>query len=526
VRKPLDAMPARPYIVLAALALVSLLPAGAGATRALRAPRAHGTPSRRAPLTVPVSVDIDRSEPGTPVPKAFLGLSFEVGSLARLAGYWDQGDLVALLRSLGPGVLRFGGVTADHEVAWSEHGDPPPPWASAVLEAGNLRALEQLAAKSGWHVLLTLNLGHFDPQAAAAEAAAAEAALGPWLQAIEIGNEPDGYVIQGVQEPSWTFAQYDEQVAAYRAAIEAVAPGIPLAGPDTYTSGSFPTWGVLDSIDQPPALLTGHYYGLACDEDPPPTIEKLLSPEVRGLEVKALQRYVKVSRLAQLPFRIDETNSVSCGGVAGISNTFASALWATAYLARAMTMGAVGVNLEGNPTNCAGYTPLCALTQAALADGRLAAQPEWYALLLLRALIGERPLLTGVRAPAGTNVYAGAFMAPDGGMHVVFVDNDPPGSRPITVKLHVGKEYAYATALTLTAPSPEAQSGVRLGGRAVGESGLWRPPRKLPASTQRSGVIAVRIAPSSAALLSVSRPPHAASRPQNGGVSASARPRP
>ncbi len=57
---------------------------------------------------------------------------------------------------------------------------------------------------------------------------------------------------------------------------------------------------------------------------------------------------------------MDETNSVSCGGVPGISNTFASALWASAYITQAMAAGTVGVNLQGNPNNCPGYTPICA----------------------------------------------------------------------------------------------------------------------------------------------------------------------
>ena len=41
--------------------------------------------------------------------------------------------------------------------------------------------LGTLAARSGWHVLLTIGLGHYEPEAAAREAAAAKAALGPWL---------------------------------------------------------------------------------------------------------------------------------------------------------------------------------------------------------------------------------------------------------------------------------------------------------------------------------------------------------
>ena len=54
------------------------------------------------------------------MPPAFLGLSFEVSSLAQLGNYALGGDVVNLLRSLPPGLLRFGGITADTRVAWTD----------------------------------------------------------------------------------------------------------------------------------------------------------------------------------------------------------------------------------------------------------------------------------------------------------------------------------------------------------------------------------------------------------------------
>ena len=48
------------------------------------------------------------------------------------------------------------------------------------------------------------------------------------------------------------------------------------------------------------------------------------------LEGVSLQRYMSIAQAGEIPFRLDEANTVSCGGVAGISNTFAWALWAAA----------------------------------------------------------------------------------------------------------------------------------------------------------------------------------------------------
>src|ERR1700689_3554187 len=303
-------------------------------------------PLKDRPIAVSVSPE-EAAEPVPPVPQDFLGLSFEVGSLARIASYANDGDLVTMLRSLGPGVLRFGGVTADEQTAWTDAETPRPAWALGVLEAGDLRELGGLAAASGWHVLLTLGLGHFAPEAAAREAAAAKAALGESLEAIEIGNEPDSYARHGLRQVPWTPEQYDQQVSAYRSAIEALAPGIPLAGPDTSGSSAYEKWGLSEAIYERPAILTGHHYPLGCAEQPAPSIPRLLSQRIRELEEGSLRRYLFVARETEVPFRLDETNTVSCGGVSGISNTFASALWAVSYLTQAMRMGASGINLEG-----------------------------------------------------------------------------------------------------------------------------------------------------------------------------------
>jgi hypothetical protein len=453
---------------------------------------------------IPVSLSPISSEPGAPVPQSFLGLSFEVGSLPQIAGYAGSGDLTAMLRSLGTGVLRFGGVTADEQIAWKDAQTPRPSWALGVLEDESLRQLGVLASASGWRVLLTLGFGHFEPLAAAREAAAAKAALGESLEAIEIGNEPDSYARHNLRPTPWTPVQYNEQVSEYRGAIEALAPGIPLAGPDTSGSSAYEKWGLSEAIHQRPALLTGHHYPLGCAGQPPPSIARLLSPEIRELEERSLRRYLFIAQETEVPFRLDETNTVSCGGVSGISNTFASALWAVSYLTQAMRLGAAGINLEGNPANCGGYTPLCAPSAEALAKGELVAQPEWYALLLARALVGERPLRTVIAPADRPNVEASTFLAADRALQFVVVDDDAPGARSVAMHLHVGDRYHGASVLSLTAPSPSSESGVTLGGVAVAPNGVWSQPGKLPRSANRNGVITVDIAPSSAALLTVS----------------------
>jgi hypothetical protein len=461
-----------------------------------------------APAAVPVSVRVDMGQQGRPVPARFLGLSFEASSLPQIAAYASAGDLVALLRSLGPGMLRFGGVSADTRIAWSDSATPAPTWTSAVLRAGDLRSLGALAARSGWRVLLTVGLAHYEPRAAAREVAVARAALGASLAGIEVGNEPDAYARHGLRRPPWNPARYNAEVRAYRRAIARLAPGVPLAGPGVSGSHSFVSWGRAVARAQRPALLTGHHYPLGCHQTPAPSIAGLLSTDTRRLAASSLARYLSVSRRTRIPFRMDEAGSVSCGGRPGISDTFASALWATDYITQAMTAGAAGINLQGNPANCLGYSPVCAAGAATLARGALTPQPVWYALLLTSTLVGDRPLPTTVapaqQQPQQPNIAVRTLRAPDGSLRFVIVEEDPPGSPPVAVNLHVGGGFDSATVLSLRAPSPEATSGVTLGGRAVAADGSFARPAgegPLPAS---GGVITVTLAPSSAALVTAS----------------------
>jgi hypothetical protein len=490
--------------------------ANAGTSRKQAAMPVMATTSEAAPLAVPVTVSVDRKAPGHPVPERFLGLSFEAAAIKTLAHDGRRGNLVELLRSLGPGMLRFGGVTADEHVAWTDAETPRPEWARSTIGPSDMSALGVLARRSGWQVLLTVGLAHYEPQTAAREVAAAHRALGPYLAAVEIGNEPNAYGNHGFRELPWIAQGYEEQVSDYREAIGALTPDVPIAGPDVSGSGIFPEWGSEEALAQAPALLTGHHYPLGCAQTPPPSIEALLSSATRGMAARSLATYLQVANVNNMPLRIDETNTVSCGGMAGISNTFASALWATGYITQGMAAGTVGVNFQGNPTNCAGYTPICAPDPAALAEGWFRAQPEWYALLLTRSLVGDRPLPIAISsegvedtegAEGAPDLVAAAFAGPKRSMKVVVSDNDPEGSTPLALAVEVGAHMGAAHILRLTAPSESATAGVRLAGRAVAANGSWRAPARTETSTPHSGFVTVQLTPGEAALVSVSQPP-------------------
>ena len=485
------------------------LAAAAAGILAIGGPAA--APARAAPAPVPVGISFQPALAGRAVPARFLGLSFEVGSLAQLGGYAQRGDLGRLLRSLGPGVLRFGGITADQNVAWSEEKTPRPPWATSTIGPSQMRALAELARRSGWQVLLTVGMAHFEPEAIAREVASAKHYLGRNLLAVEFGNEPDAYGRHGFKVEPWGVQSYEEEVGIAREAIEVSTHGIAVAGPDVSGSGLFGSWGFAEAVTQQPLLLTGHHYPLGCTHQPPPSSELLLDPALRGREAQSLATYVGVASAHGLPLRIDEAGSVSCGGVSGVSDTFAGALWAAGYIAQAMSAGASGINLHGHPSSCSGYSPLCAPDAAAVETGELRAQPEWYAMLLTRSLIGWRPMPTAIAVgsapPEGApapNLVASGFAGHRGALKLLLSDDDPPASPPLALRVAVGAGMGSGQVQRMTAPAPAARWGVLLGGRTGGADGRFRSGRAQRAPSS-GGYVAMTLQPSSAALLTVER---------------------
>ncbi len=458
----------------------------------------------------PVSVSVGAAPAGAPAPAGFLGLSFEVRDLPTIAADATRGDLPALLRSLGPGVLRFGGFSADERAVWVGPGGLAatarlPGWATTGIDAADLAGVATLARETGWRVLLTVNLGHYDPAAAAGEAAVAERLLGANLAGIEIGNEPDLYPRKHLRPPGAGVSAYLPQAAAYRAAIAQAAPGVPIAGPDPSTGLHGLPWVRGAAATLHPALLTDHYYPLSsCGERP--TISELLSPVVRRSESEMLARMVALAHAHATPLRMDEVNDISCEGEPGVSDTFAATLWALDYTARALAAGTVGVNFHDLPAQPGAYSPLAALTAGGVAAGALHAQPEWYALLAAHALLGAGPgaqaLPTHVAGAAPGELSARAVRGTGGRLALLLVDYDPPGSPPLAVHLRLPRGVADGTLLRLTAPGLAATAGVRLGGRAVPADGTWGPG-PLPAVSGRPGALAVQVGASSAAVVTL-----------------------
>ena len=80
-----------------------------------------------------------------------------------------------------------------------------------------------------------------------------------------------------------------------------------------------------------------------------PSVAHILAPQAsRGL-ADSVARLAGVAHSHHAVLRIDEMNSVSCGGAPGVSNAFASSLWALDAVFQMARVGVDGVNIHTYP---------------------------------------------------------------------------------------------------------------------------------------------------------------------------------
>ncbi len=458
-----------------------------------------------APASQTALVTVHPEKPGAKIPGDFLGFSFEKKMLSIEAFHPANAALINLFTNLGGGVLRVGANEGD-STFWSRTEMKPlskqkslgyslKPLTIGPLSVDNLYAF---ARQSGWRVIHGLNLGTVDPVMAADESAYALQVGGPLVLALEIGNEPNLYRAKppqvGLRPAKYNYDQYRKELESYYKEILSKLPRAPLAGPTTTRFCDWLPKFVKDFKDQT-ALVTSHGYALSGSETNPasvwfPSVENLLRPQKDKEEVWLPK--LEAAKAAGLPFRLDEYNSCTSGGKAGVSDVFASALWNLDFMLEIAAHGAAGVNVHGGMGPRAGYSPL------SYRDNRYYANPIYYSLLLFHQ--AARGHLLTVDCQTAANFVAHAVQGADRKLRVVLINKDL--TRPVVASIATGAPHAKATVIRLSAPAATATEGVTLAGSAVAKDGTWSPQ---PGETVPcvSGKYEVTLPVASAALLTL-----------------------
>jgi hypothetical protein len=420
----------------------------------------------------------------TPVPQSFLGISTEYWALPVFERHLPVLErLLSLLqvRGDGPLILRIGGDSADCTF-WQPRPQTLPPWGLALTSAW-WRVMSVLLRRVNARVILDLNLVTGTPVMAARLAAAAEHDLPPGsIVGFEIGNEPDLYgrsywltrVLHGVLGEcvlplKISAASYARDFTAYASVLARVAPAAVLLGPAASNPESNLGWiaTLLDVARRRVGILSAHEYPYsACanrNASNYPTIPRVLSEDASAGMARTVRAAVLIAHRAGLRFRLTELNSVTCGGLPGVSDTFATGLWAPDALFELLRAGVDGVNVHVRPD----------LINAAFTVTRtgLAARPLFYGLVLFARTLGPGAQLVPVeeRAKRSSHLKVWAVRISGGMLHVLLIDKS---ARPVQVDLRL-PTAGPATVQRLLASSVRSSSNVTLDGQQLTGDGRW-----------------------------------------------------
>jgi hypothetical protein len=429
------------------------------------------------------TVTLLRTNGGIPVPRSYLGISTEYSTLPLYAR-----NLAAFVRVLalvhasgdGPVVIRVGGVSADHAF-WEPRARRTPRWALR-LSPDWLSGARAVVVRGRVRLILDLNLVTGSPGAAASWARAAQSGLPRGsIVGFEIGNESDVYnrldwlarlskskLAERILPAQISGPVYAHDFDLYATALARVAPRIPLIGPALAEPLTNIGWlrTLVAQERSRVGMLSAHRYPLSACARPGsrlyPTIGRLLSERISAGVARSLRPVLRLAHDAGRRLLLTEVNSVTCGGVRRISDSFATGLWAPDFLFETLRAGVSGVymHVRDSPVNAA----------FVFNSRGLVARPLLYGMIMFARTLGPDAHLLPAHVGAGAPGLKVWVVRVRGGiLHLLLIDK---GGRGVRVLLRLPAS-GPATVERLLAPSPVARWRVVLGGQWLGREGRW-----------------------------------------------------
>ncbi len=451
------------------------------------------------------------------IPRSFFGLSTEYWTLPQdelhVALYTH---ILSMLHVPGDGryILRIGGDSTSRTLY-----DPqirvPPRWAFELTPAF-ITQTARIVKEMRLRVILDLNLITGDPELAGAWAKIAHASFPPGsILGFEIGNEPDLY-----HRAFWVYATGGEQFSgaalplgitpdsyaqdyrAYARVLHRLVPDVPLVAPALADPTTHINWihTLLAGPHPDLGLVSGHRYPYATCSLPGspvyPTIARILSEQATTGTARGVEPAIRLAHEHGLPFRLTEINSVTCGGTPGVSNAFATALWAPDAAFEYVRAGARGVNLHARVTSV--NDPF------AFDRHGVIAHPLLYGMILFARTLGvDARLLSAHVSHAPPSLKAWVVHIAGNRLHVLLINK---GSRARQVSLDLPAR-GPATVQRLLAPGPAALGGETFGGQRLNEAAQWVGDPEHETIPRARGRYLVPLPAYSAALLTLSSAP-------------------
>jgi len=434
------------------------------------------------------------STAGQLVPTNFMGLGVGESSYEAQFGEPATGKNT-VLRQIMSNITQYGASPMTFKItAYEQY---PASTATYVPTAADVSAINQLYADTGATFFVGVNLAADTPSIAVTQAQAYASQMTPGsLIGMEIGNEPDNYTHSSENyraAPYYFLQDYASFAPGVLTALQASQPSVKLVGPvwgepNTETGGSSGTVNnsgkaitigdFLTAQGSNLSFVSQHGYANQCiGGSTNYNTDFLLTPSAQNcVSTTYLLGGIAPSHALGLKYRIGELNSITGGGVQGISNTFQAALWIMDICAGLAKGGVDGVNIFGDSANQY-YTMFTFNTTTVSGQTTYTLNfviPQYYGVLMFQQATQNKAQFLPVTTTASGNQVVYAWLDASSTIRVLVLNKDETGSGTVTVTLPSG--YGQATVTRLLESTPNAApayfstNGVTLGGQTFDTS--------------------------------------------------------
>jgi hypothetical protein len=403
-----------------------------------------GKPQHAASKIPPSEVSLTPlAAPGAAVTMPPVGLSVEYPTMVQDlgSGSCPPPALAAELLRLGSPPLELAGVSQDFTAPDGVISGQPTSWEAATLyplSPGFWSQLQCLLSAAKDPLTVGLNMRTGNLAWATQMVAKAQSAATNGLS-FSLGNEPDLYGLPNYAaldkpqagEEAAAASQYLQLANYLRPAVGSA----PLIGPELSRPARWRS--VLPRVVEQlhAQTVAVHLYPLTdCRSPREVTTGGLLSSQVAESPAR-LSWVVSEAQAAGLPAIISEANSASCGGLAGVSDRPAAAVWAVRFVLSALKTGfrEVRFHFAGDP-----YDPFVVRGATVLT------RPLESALVALNQWL---PVGSSLRTVPGVRELLASAVAQPGGGTVLILDNERARARPVVLR------NAYRVHLAILSPA-------------------------------------------------------------------------
>lgn len=430
-----------------------------------------------------VRLVFDAKHPTAMIGQEFAGLSFEAARLLPDASghhYFcpENQALISLFRTLGIRNLRIGGNTSDRD---ARQLPGPADWEPFFA----------FARAAGVKVIYGLQLYKGDPQVDARTAKYLSDHYAPLIECFAIGQEPSAYPVgsldnhsnhepRGAGAENFAYQKFALEWERFAGAILAAVPNAKLCGPSVHNNGKWTSQFIADfGHSNQVAIITSHLYaGGAGDKVATPESgrEQMLSNRFLQTYQKLFDGFVPFAVSNGLPYRLEEANSFYNAGAAGVSDTFASALWSLDFMCWWAEHGAAGVNFHTGDQVAAGpiLRPANYAVFLSCTNG-YRTRPVGYGLKAFNLMAGGSVLPMTITNPRGVNLSAYAVLGTNDSVFVTLINKEHgAGAKNLKVQINPAAGHLpERQVMFLTAPNNDisATAGQTLGGGEISDSG-------------------------------------------------------